>query len=128
MNEYKKQLNFERRIKGNKNLKSKNELENENNSSSEEDEISKKELKYYSDYEKIILCGRYILEKKQQFNIKSKVVQFDINSYSENPEENIIVLCYQDVSFSVYSLNSFSNKTNLKISESKITSLSINKN
>ena len=38
MNEYKKQLNFERRIKGNKNLKSKNELENENNSSSEEEE------------------------------------------------------------------------------------------
>ena len=126
----KKQLNFERRIKGNKNLKNKNELENENNFSSEEEEeeISKEELKYYSDYEKRILCGRYILEKKQQFNIKSKVVQYDINSYSENPKENIIVLCYQDVSFSVYSLNSFSNKANLKISESKITSLSINKN
>ena len=128
--EYKKQLNFERRIKGNKNLKSKNELKNENNASSseEEDEINKDELKYYSDYEKRIICGRYILEKKQQFNIKSKVVQCDINSYSENPEENIIVLCYQDGSFSVYSLNSFSNKANLKISESKITSLSINKN
>ena len=36
--EHKKQLNFERRTKGNKNLKSKNELENENNSSSEEEE------------------------------------------------------------------------------------------
>ena len=130
MNEYKKQLNFERRIKGNKNLKSKSELDIENNytSSEEEDEINNDELKYYSDYEKKILCGRYILEKKQQFNIKSKVVQCDINSYSENPEENIIVLCYQDGSFSVYSLNSFSNKANLKISESKITSLSINKN
>ena len=71
---YKKQLNFERRIKGNKNLKSKNEFENENNSSSEEeeDEISKEELKYYSDYEKRILYGRYILEKKQQFNINQK--------------------------------------------------------
>ena len=128
--EYKKQLNFERRIKGNKNLKSKSELDIENNytSSEEEDEINNDELKYYSDYEKKILCGRYILEKKQQFNIKSKVVQCDINSYSENPEENIIVLCYQDGSFSVYSLNSFSNKANLKISESKITSLSINKN
>ena len=130
MNEYKKQLNFERRIKGNKNLKSKSELDIENNytSSEEEDEINNDELKYYSDYEKKILCGRYILEKKQQFNIKSKVVQCDINSYSENPEENIIVLCYQDGSFSVYSLNSFSNKANLKISESKITSLSINNN
>ena len=43
---YEKQLNFERRIKGNKNLKSKNELENENNSSSEEEEneISREEL------------------------------------------------------------------------------------
>ena len=75
--EYKKQLNFERRIKGNKNLKSKSELDIENNytSSEEEDEINNDELKYYSDYEKRILCGRYILEKKQQFNIKSKVVQ-----------------------------------------------------
>ena len=32
------------------------------------------------------------------------------------------------VSFFVYSLNSFSNKVNLKRSESKITSLSINQN
>ena len=56
--EYKKQLNFERRIKGNKNLKSKSDLhiENKYTSSEEEDEINND-----SDYEKRILCGRYIL-------------------------------------------------------------------
>ena len=122
--EYKKQLNFERRVKGNKNLKSKNELME--NSSSFEDEKND-ELQYYSDFEKRILSGRYILEKKQQFNIKSKLVQCEINSFNENPEENIIVLAFQDGSFSIYSLNSFENKKSLKISDSKITSLSINK-
>ncbi len=122
--EYKKQLNFERRVKGNKNLKSKNELME--NSSSSEDEKND-ELEYYSDFEKRILTGRYILEKKQQFNIKSKLVQCEINSFNENPEENIIVLAFQDGSFSIYSLNSFENKKSLKISDSKITSLSINK-
>ena len=99
----------------------------------ENDESIKEEnnidTKYYSEFEKKILKGRFILEKKEQFVINSKVVMCEItqNISSELSEDNnILVLGLQNGSFSIYSMNNFENKYSLKISDAKISSLSIN--
>ena len=151
--EFKKHLNFEKNIKPKKNYKydkiykkniknKENEEEkNDNNISleNEEDEKSdesydeenndlqnEKEIKYYSEFEKKILKGRFILEKKEQFIINSKVVMCEITQNIESQDKNILVLGLQNGSFSIYSMNNFENKYSLKISEAKISSLSIN--
>ena len=120
--EYIKALTFERRVKGNKNLKSKEELTNEEEDENDNDD---KEDEYYSEYETKIMTGRYILEKKQQFNTNSKVVICEINT-STNVNDNILVLGLQTGEFAIYSMNTFDNKYTLKISDAKITSISIN--
>ena len=120
--EYIKALTFERRVKGNKNLKSKEELTNEED---DENYYDDKEDEYYSEYETKIMTGRYILEKKQQFNTNSKVVICEINT-SKNVNDNILVLGLQTGEFAIYSMNTFDNKYTLKISDAKITSISIN--
>ena len=152
--EFKKHINFVKNIKPKKNYKydkiykkhEKNEEEEENNddknndnilgldSDEEENDESIKEennidTKYYSEFEKKILKGRFILEKKEQFVINSKVVMCEItqNISSELSEDNnILVLGLQNGSFSIYSMNNFENKYSLKISDAKISSLSIN--
>ena len=152
--EFKKHLNFEKNIKPKKNYKydkiykkniknkeNEEEEKNDNNISleNEEDEKSdesydeenndlqnEKEIKYYSEFEKKILKGRFILEKKEQFIINSKVVMCEITQNIESQDKNILVLGLQNGSFSIYSMNNFENKYSLKISEAKISSLSIN--
>ena len=152
-NEFKKHINFVKNIKPNKNLKNinkKNEknsnIKNNNNISIEEDEEEENNFsdnskndneeeidiekisnnKYYTDLEKKILKGRYLLEKKEQFNTTSKIVMCDITQNINNPEDSILVLGLQNGSFSIYSMNNFENKYTLKISDSKISSISIN--
>ena len=98
-----------------------NSDEEENNSLDNENEI-----KYYSEFEKKILKGRFILEKKEQFITNSKVVMCEITQNVENEDKNILVLGLQNGSFSIYSMNNFENKYSLKISDAKISSLSIN--
>ena len=157
--EFKKHINFVKNIKPKKNYKydkinkknninEKNEEEENNddnnindnvlgiNSDEEnESEISNEEeknidTKYFTEFEKKILKGRYILEKKEQFVINSKVVMCEITqnltSESSSEDNNILVLGLQNGSFSIYSMNNFENKYSLKISDSKISSLSIN--
>ena len=152
--EFKKHINFVKNIKPKKNYKydkiykkhEKNEEEEENDddknndnilgldSDEEENDESIKEennidTKYYSEFEKKILKGRFILEKKEQFVINSKVVMCEItqNISSELSEDNnILILGLQNGSFSIYSMNNFENKYSLKISDAKISSLSIN--
>ena len=152
--EFKKHINFVKNIKPKKNYKydkiykkqEKNEEEEENDddknndnilgldSDEEENDESIKEennidTKYYSEFEKKILKGRFILEKKEQFVINSRVVMCEItqNISSELSEDNnILVLGLQNGSFSIYSMNNFENKYSLKISDAKISSLSIN--
>ena len=152
--DFKKHINFVKNIKPKKNYKydkiykkqEKNEEEEENDddknndnilgldSDEEENDESIKEennidTKYYSEFEKKILKGRFILEKKEQFVINSKVVMCEItqNISSELSEDNnILVLGLQNGSFSIYSMNNFENKYSLKISDAKISSLSIN--
>ena len=152
--EFKRHINFVKNIKPKKNYKydkiykkhEKNEEEEENDddknndnilgldSDEEENDESIKEennidTKYYSEFEKKILKGRFILEKKEQFVINSKVVMCEItqNISSELSEDNnILVLGLQNGSFSIYSMNNFENKYSLKISDAKISSLSIN--
>ena len=153
--EFKKHLNFVKNIKPKKNFKydkiykkkkksdeneeeEKNEKiislesEEEGEKSYESDEEENnyinngKEIKYYSEFEKKILKGRFILEKKEQFVTNSKVVMCEITQNIENEDKNILVLGLQNGSFSIYSMNNFENKYSLKISEAKISSLSIN--
>ena len=152
--EFKRHINFVKNIKPKKNYKydkiykkqEKNEEEEENDddknndnilgldSDEEENDESIKEennidTKYYSEFEKKILKGRFILEKKEQFVINSKVVMCEItqNISSDLLEDNnILVLGLQNGSFSIYSMNNFENKYSLKISDAKISSLSIN--
>ena len=126
--EFMKMLEFQGRIKSNKNLQSKEEVNNNNNDDDgDDDDEHDDEEEYYTQYEKQIICGRYILEKKQQFNTNSSVVICEINT-SSNVNDNILVLGLQNGSFSIYSMQTFDNKYSLKISDSKITSISINHN
>ena len=150
--DFQKHLNFVKNIKPKKNFKydkiykkknKKEEEKNENNNNisleSEENENSEensesdadednneKEIKYYSEFEKKILKGRFILEKKEQFITNSKVVMCEITQNIEKEDKNILVLGLQNGSFSIYSMNNFENKYSLKISDAKISSLSIN--
>ena len=151
--DFQKHLNFVKNIKPKKNFKydkiykkkkksdeneeeEKNEkiisLESEEEKSYESDEEenddinNEKEIKYYSEFEKKILKGRFLLEKKEQFVTNSKVVMCEITQNIENEDKNILVLGLQNGSFSIYSMNNFENKYSLKISEAKISSLSIN--
>ena len=50
--------------------------------------------------------------------------EISINTLSE--EDNILVLGLQNGSFSIYSLNDFENKYSLKVSDAKISSISLN--
>ena len=104
--------------------------DNDNDSDSDEensdDADNEKVTKYYSEFEKKILKGRFILEKKEQFIINSKVVMCEITQNIEKEDKNILVLGLQNGSFSIYSMNNFENKYSLKISDAKISSLSIN--
>ena len=140
--EFKKHINFMKNIKNKKNYKydkiNKKEKKNEENEEEEEnknnilglnddEEESENEndtdkeetnlnvdTKYYSEFEKKILKGRFILEKKEQFVINSKVVMCEITqniSSSSSMEDNsILVLGLQNGSFSIYSMNNFENK------------------
>ena len=153
--EFQKHINFVKNIKPKKNFKydkiyKKKEKANDENEDgeekndnmisleSEEDEksddeeeennntINENEIKYYSEFEKKILKGRFILEKKEQFVTNSKVVMCEITQNIDDADKNILVLGLQNGSFSIYSMNNFENKYSLKISEAKISSLSIN--
>ena len=50
--------------------------------------------------------------------------EISLNTLSE--DDNIVVLGLQNESFSIYSLNDFENKYSLKISDAKISSISLN--
>jgi periodic tryptophan protein 2 len=88
---------------------------NDNNNKDPEEE-------YFSEFEKMICNGRYILEKKQQFQINGKISIAEINT-----KTNIIVFGLSTGIFCIYDINTFENKYTLQISENKINSLSINK-
>ena len=112
-------------------LNSDEEEDNENESINDGNkETENIDTKYYTEFEKKILKGRYILEKKEQFVINSKVVMCEItqniSSSSLSEDNNILVLGLQNGSFSIYSMNNFENNYSLKISDAKISSLSIN--
>ena len=148
--DFKRKQEFERRIKSNKNLKSfeeilaekglvqeeedeeaerikisensescpKKESQSENNTNNI---LQQEESRFYSDFEKQISKGRYILEKKQQFVINGKISKCEINTKS-----NIIVLGLTTGVFCIYDINTLENKYTLQISDNKIDTLSIN--
>lgn len=78
------------------------------------------EAEYYSELENCILNGRFILEKKQQFQINGKISIADINTNC-----NIIVFGLTTGIFCIYDLNTFESKYTLQITDSKINSLAI---
>ena len=53
-------------------------------------------------------------------------ITLNISSSSSLKDNSILVLGLQNGSFSIYSMNNFENKYSLKISDAKISSLSIN--
>ena len=126
--EFLKRKTFEK-YKNYKNLKGKFENEeNENdNENDDENENENDDEKYLTDFEKKISSGRFVLEKKQQFNTNSKVCQCEI-SHNKNNNNSILVLGFIDGSFSIFSLTNFESIYSLKITSSKITSISINQN
>ena len=103
-----------------------NDSDSDEENSDDDDNDNEKVTKYYSEFEKKILKGRFILEKKEQFITNSKVVMCEITQNIEKEDKNILVLGLQNGSFSIYSMNNFENKYSLKISDAKISSLSIN--
>ena len=118
--EYLKRKKFEK-YKNFKNLKGKFENDDENETDDENNE--NEDEKYLTEFEKKISNGRFILEKKQQFNTNSKVCQCEISTNNNN---SILILGFIDGSFSIFSLTNFQNIYSLKITSSKITSISIN--
>jgi len=107
-------------------------IDKSNNKELTEEEVKEKQLlreflqndaeaDYYSEFENKILTGRYILEKKQQFQINGKISIADISIKS-----NIIVFGLTTGIFCIYDINTFENKYTLQISDNKINSISIN--
>lgn len=90
---------------------------------SNNEETQNEEEKYYSEYEKLISKGRFILEKKQQFVINGKISICDINTKS-----GIIVLGLTSGIFCIYDINTLENRYTLQISDNKINTLSMNNN
>ena len=137
--EFEKRIQFSR-IKSNKNLKTKilsakedeldNDDENKENKLKELEQILEEaeieenaidyEEEYYTEFEKKLITGRYILEKKQQFIINGKICVCEINKKS-----SIIVLGLNTGVFCIYDINTFENKYTLQISDNKINSLAI---
>lgn len=137
--EFEKRIQFSR-FKSNKNLKTKlssakeevveNDDENMENKHKELEELIDEaeieenaidyEEEYYTDFEKKLITGRYILEKKQQFIINGKICVCEINKKS-----SIIVLGLNTGVFCIYDINTFENKYTLQISDNKINSLAI---
>lgn len=119
-------------IKINSNISNSNEQNNTHDGHLNEVEAKEKRLmaeflqndpeaEYYSEFEKKILSGRFILEKKQQFQINGKISIADISTKS-----NIIVFGLTTGIFCIYDINTFENKYTLQISDNKINTLSIN--
>jgi len=122
------ELNEEKEVMENININNKKAINNLIKSEEEKEKElmnlllqNNSEAEFYSDFEKKILSGRYILEKKQQFQINGKISIAEINTKS-----NIIVFGLTTGVFCIYDINTFENKYTLQISDNKINTLSIN--
>lgn len=128
--DFNKQLEFNRRIKSNRNLSSRykeafGENSDDDEDNQDQDQVEKLvdlEAEFYSNFEKKVLSGRYVLEKKQQFRFDGRVSICEINS-----KANIIVFGLENGLFSLYDLNTLESRYTLQISDNKIDSLAINK-
>lgn len=100
-----------------------NENKNLDDANVEEGIETFSEFENYSDFEKDIYKGRFILDKKQQFIINSKITRAEINN-----KTNIFVISTENGMFSIYDSQTFENKYSLQITDTKINSLSISNN
>ena len=107
-------------------LKSDEEESGDESSKEEEKNETNIDTKYFSEFEKKILKGRFVLEKKEQFVINSKVVMCEISLNTLSEDDNILVLGLQNGSFSIYSLMISKINNSLKVSDAKISSISLN--
>ena len=78
-----------------------------------------------TDFEKRITAGRYLLEKKQKFNLQSqtRIISCDKVNHSEN---TLLCIGQSNGTFSLYNLNTLESIHSFQISEQKIDSVSIN--
>lgn len=122
--EFNKKTNFNLKIKSNRNLKGKTEENDEDDIyDNKAQENEEEELKYYTDYEKLIMKGRFILEKKQLFQINGQITKCEVNLKS-----NILVFGLSSGVFSLYNLNTLENIYTLQISDNKLNTLAIDNN
>jgi periodic tryptophan protein 2 len=112
---YVKRTQFERSIRSGSNLKSINEMVNGDDDQSD-DEVDE----FFTDYEKKMQSGRFILEKKQQFQINGKIATCEINTSA-----NILVFGLHNGIFSIFDLNTFESKYTLQITDNKINTMAI---
>ena len=120
--EFKERANFNKK-RSMMNLDSQEYVEETENPNEENLEEETREMSLYTEFEKKIYSGRYILEKKQVFTANSKISKAQINLLS-----NILVIALENGVFSIYDLNSFENLYTLQITDNKINSMSINNN
>jgi len=87
-----------------------------------EGEENNEEYEYYSEFEKQVANGRFILEKQQKYELsgaKIKCAEF-------NEKSQILVIGLNNGQFSLYSIVTFEPIHSFKISEKQITGLDIN--
>jgi periodic tryptophan protein 2 len=108
--EYKKQLQFSQK-KLNKRIKLDAPQENK-----------QPDYEYYSEFEKNILKGRFVLEKKEKFELSGT----QIKSATYHTKANILAIGLMNGIFAVYSIDPFTALHSFKIADNKINAIDIN--
>ena len=72
-----------------------------------------KDMEYYSAFEKIVLKGRFVIEKKERFELSGA----KIKSVTHNTQANIMAIGMTNGVFAIYSIDPFKALHSFKISE-----------
>jgi periodic tryptophan protein 2 len=108
--EYKKQLQFSQK-KLNKRIKL-----------DAPQESTQLDFEYYTEFEKNILKGRFVLEKKEKFELSGT----QIKSATYHTKANILAIGLMNGIFAVYSIDPFTPLHSFKIADNKINAIDIN--
>lgn len=134
--EFNNRSKFDNKIRSQTNLKPQNYQNNEmiideeedadvniNNEQEVIDVQRDEEVSLFTEFELMMKKGRFILEKKQQFVIQSKITRALINN-----KTNILLIALENGVFSIYDLLTLDSKYTLQISDNKINTISISTN
>eukprot|EP00347_Sterkiella_histriomuscorum_P002397 403368319 len=86
------------------------------------------DISLYSDFEKKITQGRFLLEKKTKFQLQNqaKVTSCDYNSNIQATGNKILVIGQSNGVFALFNMDTLESLHSFQISENKINSISIN--